>query len=54
MHEKWTQIPPNEESGIQSFVKVLNFIGLGSEFIKNKNIKGFFRVTLVFNVKGDN
>ena len=34
MHEKKTPVPPNAGSGIQSFVEMLNFYQLGSNFIK--------------------
>ena len=34
MHEKKTPVPPNPESGIQSFVAMLNFYPLGSKFIE--------------------
>jgi len=35
MHEKQTAVPHNAESGIQSFVGMLNFYQLVSKFIKN-------------------
>ena len=47
MHEKKTPVPPNAGSGIQSFLRVLNFYQVRSEFIQknpHKNDRFRFKV----------